>query len=99
MRFKGLALQSEDIPSLAPQMRVQTDRLTGEQLLLGPEVAVKLTDTGVAILKKCDGVRSLALIARDLAGEYDAPEDAILADAQEFLARLTEKAYIRWQKP
>jgi pyrroloquinoline quinone biosynthesis protein D len=80
-------------------MRVQTDRLTGEPLLLGPEVAVKLTDTGVAILKKCDGKRSLADIAKSLAAEYDAPEDAILADAQEFLSRLTEKAYIRWQKP
>lgn len=94
-----MTLQSEDIPSLAPQMRVQTDRLTGEQLLLGPEVAMTLTDTSVAILQKCDGKRSLAEVAKSLAEEYDAPEDAILADAQEFLARLTEKAYVRWKKP
>ncbi len=58
-----------------------------------------LTDTSVAILQKCDGKRSLAEVAKSLAEEYDAPEDAILADAQEFLARLTEKAYVRWKKP
>jgi pyrroloquinoline quinone biosynthesis protein D len=65
-------------------------------MLLGPEVALKLSEPGVAILNLCDGTRSLATISEQLAQEYNAPAEAILADAIDFLAQLTEKGYVRW---
>jgi len=98
MPFKEPQLDSSAIPSLAPFVRMQTDRLTGEQILLGPEVAMNLTDSGVEILKLCDGIRSTQKIAEFLAREYDAPVEEILTDAQGFLDRLSNKGYVRWSK-
>jgi pyrroloquinoline quinone biosynthesis protein D len=77
-------------------VRVQKDRITGESLLLGPETALKLTESGAGILGLCDGALSLAAIAERLAAEYDAPPDEILADVRDFLERLTEKGFVQW---
>jgi pyrroloquinoline quinone biosynthesis protein D len=80
-------------------MRLQVDRITGEPILLGPELAVQLTDSGAEILKQCDGRRSLREISDGIAKDFDAPADEILADALAFLGRLAEKGYVRWSAP
>lgn len=73
---------------LVPSENIVAREIEGE-LLIVPLVAgmgdvddalFTLNDTGKAIWGRLDGRRSLKAIARELALEYDAAEDAILAD-------------------
>ena len=95
MRCRERLLDSSAIPALAAHARVQTDRITGHPILLGPEIALELSESGAEILSLCDGVKTLAEIARSLADEYDADPAEIQADAAEFLDRLAAKGYVR----
>ena len=73
------------------------DRLTEAEI--DDEIVVMLIDkgeffsvsgSGVAIWRLIDGTRDRAALNRDLAAEFDAPEQQIMADVDEFLARLDE---------
>jgi pyrroloquinoline quinone biosynthesis protein D len=87
------------VPALASFVRIQPDRLTGLPVLLAPEVALELSESGAEILRLCDGRRTLGDIASHLATEFDAPVEEILADAREFLRLLSEQGYVRWAEP
>ena len=79
------------IPVLPRGVRRHFDRVRGRNVLLGPERALMLDETGHAILTEIDGARSIDEIARDLAARYNAPADAIAADIVEFLSDLADK--------
>lgn len=73
-----------DTPRLRPGVRVATDPLSDETILLFPEGVLFLNETAVAIIGHCDGHRSVAEMIQALSEEYDevAPEDvmALLRD-------------------
>lgn len=84
-------IESHARPALAPGTRLQTDRLTGEPVLLSPEGITNLNDTAHAILTQCDGRRTVEEIVAVLAAEYDAPAEDLSADVIACLAELAEK--------
>lgn len=92
-------MDSAHSPSLASHVRVEIDRLTGRPILLGPEVALELSESGAEILGLCDGLRTLSDIVQKLADEYDADAAEIASDAADFLDRLAAKGYVRVQEP
>lgn len=49
-----------------------------------------LNQTGLAVWTKLDGSRTVEQIAREVAGEFDAPEDTIRADVIELISELFE---------
>ena len=84
----------ETCPTLARGVRLQTDRLTGEPVLLSPEGIVVLNDTAREIVSRCDGRASVAEIVAVLAAEYDAPAEELQADVIACLADLRGQSLI-----
>jgi pyrroloquinoline quinone biosynthesis protein D len=51
--------------------------------------------TAVAVLKLCDGERTVEEIAETLAKEYSAPVETIATDVLDLLQGLADKGYIK----
>lgn len=64
-------------------------------LLLVPERVLFPCPVTVDILQRIETPASLASLARNLAHEYDAPEDEIRADIEDLIGGLVEKGYVR----
>ena len=58
-------------PRLASHARLRFDETRQKHVLLTPEAVSVLNDTGAAVLRLCDGQRTLAEIMADLRGRYD----------------------------
>ena len=81
-------------PVLAAGVRLQTDRLTGEPLLLSSEGIHVLNETSSAIVARCDGSATIGQILVSLAAEYDASADELRADVLECLRDLRARRLI-----
>ena len=87
-----MALTPASVPSLWRLARIDFDRVRQQHVLLYPEGAVLLNETGAAILELCDGRRSIDAIAQLLGERYHCD---VLADVTEYLSRLVERELIR----
>lgn len=96
-----MALTERSVPALWRLARVDFDPVRGRPVLLYPEGAVLLNDTGADILRLVDGKRSVAEIAQILGDRYNAeggPDGAeILADVASYLSGLEARELIRDQ--
>src|SRR6476469_5513800 len=81
-----LALDS--VPRIWRLARLDYDPARQRPVLLYPEGAVLLNDTGLAILQMVDGSRSVAEIAAELSRRY---ETDVTADVTEYLSGLAER--------
>jgi pyrroloquinoline quinone biosynthesis protein D len=79
------------VPSLWRLARLDYDTVRDCPVLLYPEGAVFLNDSGRAILELCDGRRTVAEIAATLGARYDAD---VAADVAEYLADLAGRELI-----
>jgi pyrroloquinoline quinone biosynthesis protein D len=80
-------------PRLARKARLRHDSVRDTDLLLLPETVVKLNSTGAAILRLCDGARSIADIARELEAEFDQPN--LAPEVETFLRRIAEQGALK----
>jgi pyrroloquinoline quinone biosynthesis protein D len=64
------------------------DRVRSAELLPLPERVIKLNSSGAAVLRLCDGHRTVAEIVQELQSRHDHPDSAEVAG---FLGRLTEQ--------
>jgi pyrroloquinoline quinone biosynthesis protein D len=87
-----VALTSSSIPTLWRLARLDFDRVRQQHVLLYPEGAVMLNESGAAILELCDGRRSVTEIAATLGERYQCD---VLADVTEYLSQLEERELIR----
>ena len=87
-----MALTPATIPSLWRLARLNFDPVRQQHVLLYPEGAMLLNESGAAILELCDGQRSIGEIAQILDERYHCD---VLADVTEYLSELVEKEYIR----
>jgi coenzyme PQQ biosynthesis protein PqqD len=82
----------ESVPTLWKLARLDYDAVRDRPVLLYPEGAVLLNDTGKAILELVDGRRSIREIARVLGERY---QTDVTADVTEYLSHLAERELIR----
>jgi pyrroloquinoline quinone biosynthesis protein D len=87
-----MALTPTSIPSIWRLARLNFDPVRQQHVLLYPEGAMLLNESGAAILELCDGQRSIGEIAQILDERYHCD---VLADVTEYLSELVEKEYIR----
>ena len=79
------------MPRLAAGVRLRHDAARDRYVLLGPETVAMLNGTSAAILRLCDGRRSVAEVVAELRAGYDGVvEDEVRA----FLARMAAKRYV-----
>jgi len=86
----GLSLDT--VPKLWRLARLDYDPVRQRPVLLYPEGAVLLNETGAAVLELVDGKRTVAEIAAILGERYQAD---VSADVAEYLAGLAERELIQ----
>jgi coenzyme PQQ biosynthesis protein PqqD len=84
-------MKPESVPSLWRLARLDFDSVRNRPVLLYPEGAVLLNDTGKAILELVDGRRTVAEIAGILGKRY---QTDVTADVSEYLSHLAERELI-----
>src|SRR5580693_9189532 len=75
-------------PKLSSRARLQTDKVTGNPILLYPEGVLVLNPTGRAIVGLCTGEETLQEIIAKLAAQYQVPAADVSADVIGYLNRL-----------
>ena len=79
-------------PVLVAHARYHWDNIRGQHQLVFPEGILVLNETGMAIVRLCDG-RSLAELLAALGEQF--PGADLSADVQAFLERLSRKGLLR----
>lgn len=90
-----LIVGHETRPYLPPYLKLRHDAGRDRWVLLAPERILSPDQTAVAVLKLCDGKRTVKEIAAALAKEYSAPADVIEADVLDLLQGLADKGYVK----
>lgn len=82
-------------PRLAARARLQYDRHSQRHLLLYPERGLTLNPSAVAIVRLCDGERSVAEIARRIAAQHvGATQEQVEGDVLAFLESLWQRGLV-----
>ena len=90
-----LLVTQETRPFLPAYLKLRHDTGRGRWVLLAPERILTPDETAVAVLKLCDGKRTVEEITEALAKDYAAPVDVIRKDVLELLQGLADKRYIK----
>jgi pyrroloquinoline quinone biosynthesis protein D len=85
-------LTLDSVPKLWRLARLDYDRVRQRPVLLYPEGAVLLNDTGAAILELCNGSRTVGQIVSILTERYQAD---VSADVTEYLDRMADRELVR----
>jgi pyrroloquinoline quinone biosynthesis protein D len=85
-------LNESSRPRLARKARLRYEEVRQTDLLLLPERVVKLNPTGAAILRLCDGVRTVSEIAKELEGRYG--QQNLENDVLGFLQQVSGQGWI-----
>ncbi len=84
-------------PVLAARVRLQTDGVSKEPVLLFPEGVVQLNATGIAIVQYCDGHHTLQEIVKELAKSYHISLSALQEDVEAFLRALYSNSLLEFR--
>ena len=83
-------------PRLAARARLKFDPIANNEMLLFPEAALALNETGAAILRLCDGARSINEIVDQLSKKYDkAGRDALMREVVDFLGTIRARGLLQ----
>ena len=85
-------MNEESVPTLWRLARIDFDAVRNRPVLLYPEGAVLLNDTGKAVLELVDGRRTVGEIAAILGERYGAD---VSADVAQYLSDLAARELIR----
>jgi coenzyme PQQ biosynthesis protein PqqD len=82
------ALSLTDRPQLRRGVRTGTDPLSGETVLLFPEGVLIMNETAAAVVRQCDGSRSVSAVLHSVGEGYDnvAVED-VMSLLQDLIAQ------------
>jgi pyrroloquinoline quinone biosynthesis protein D len=85
-------MTSDTVPRLWRLARLEYDRVRQRHVLLYPEGAVLLNDTGAAILELCNGTHTVDQIVTILTERYGAD---VGADVTEYLSQMADRELVR----
>jgi pyrroloquinoline quinone biosynthesis protein D len=87
-----MPLSANTTPRLWRLARLEYDTVRQRHVLLYPEGAVLLNDTGAAILELCNGTRTVDQIVAILSERYHAD---VSADVNEYLTQMADRELVR----
>ncbi len=89
-----MGLDATFVPKLAKKARLRFDRHSGKHMIVYPERGLALNDSAAAIARRCDGTRSVAEIAVELAREASAEPSSVEHDVLAFVEMLAQKGLL-----
>ena len=81
-------------PRLARKVRLKFDPIEKRFLLLYPERGMVLNGSATEILQRCDGERTVAAIAEELAAASDAPAGQIEREVVAFVEDMQKRGLL-----
>ena len=81
-------LTEESRPKLARGVRLQSDPVSGEPILLYPEGFLNLACNEHDILARCDGEKTLGRIVEELGEEYEVEAAELRGDVLDYMTQL-----------
>ncbi len=83
-------------PRLAARARLKFDPVAKQELILFPEAALALNETGAAIVRLCDGERSLNEIVELLSKNYGSVErGTLMREVMHFLDTIRARGLLQ----
>jgi pyrroloquinoline quinone biosynthesis protein D len=82
-------------PALPRHIKMRHDAGRGRWIVLAPERVFEPDETAVAVLKLCNGERSVSDIAAVLSHDYQAPLEVITRDIVAMLQDLADKGVLK----
>jgi len=83
-------------PRLASRARLKFDRVANQQMLLFPEATLILNETGAAIVRLCDGARSVEQITGALAQQFRGVErETLRREVDAFLESIRARGLLQ----
>ncbi|MGB8683913.1 MAG: pyrroloquinoline quinone biosynthesis peptide chaperone PqqD [Candidatus Binatus sp.] len=83
-------------PRLASCARLKFDPIEKQVMLLFPEAALALNETGAAIVQLCNGARSISEIVDRLSEKYgNADRDALMREVVDFIATIRARGLLQ----
>lgn len=83
-------------PRLAARARLKFDPIAKQEMILFPEAALALNETGAAIVRLCDGVRSIDEIVDQLSKAFvKADREALVREVMDFLATIRTRGLLQ----
>jgi coenzyme PQQ biosynthesis protein PqqD len=67
-----MTIEPDFVPKLAKKARLRFDRHSGKHMLMYPERGLELNESAAAIVKRCDGSKSVSAIVEELEKETGA---------------------------
>ena len=92
---KPLLITEQSRPRLPRHIKLRQDAGRNRTVVLAPERVFSPNPVAIEVLKLCDGERSVADIAAELAKAYEAPIELITKDVIAMLTDLAEKGVIQ----
>jgi pyrroloquinoline quinone biosynthesis protein D len=93
-RGVSIVLHDDAKPRLPRGVRLKHDAARDEWLLLAPERVIKANPIAVEILKRCDGVATLAEIVDALSAQFSADRMRVDADVRQLIGDLAGKRMV-----
>jgi pyrroloquinoline quinone biosynthesis protein D len=81
-------------PRLTRKVRLKFDPIEKQFLLLYPERGMKLSDSAAEVLQRCDGERTVEMIATELAHMTGAPLAVVRKDVASFVAEMKSRGLV-----
>jgi pyrroloquinoline quinone biosynthesis protein D len=83
-------------PRLASRARLKFDSVAKQEMLLFPEAALLLNETGAAIVRMCDGVRSIDQIIDGLAEKFRGTNrETLRNEVENFLGSIRDRGLVQ----
>ena len=83
-------------PRLAARARLKFDPIAKQEMLLFPEAALALNETGAAIVRLCDGARSIDEIVDQLSKTFSNNDrNALTREVSDFLDTIRARGLLQ----
>jgi pyrroloquinoline quinone biosynthesis protein D len=91
---RHITVREASRPVLPRHAKLKFDETRKVWVILAPERVLAPDEIAVEVLQLCDGVRTVAMMADELAAKYAAPREAILTDVIAMLQDLADKGFL-----
>ncbi len=91
---KRLIVTADTLPKLPRHIKLRHDKGRGRWLILAPERVFEPDETAVEVLRLCNGEKTVAEIAAQLAAQYNAPIEVITEDVITMLQDVADRGVV-----